>query len=293
MTGTLTGRLPRFAVAVLLFLGAIPASADHQEYAVLFSGGYNQASNYDYYYNSTYGMWDTAVHVLDVAPSHVWVLSSDGTDPAADRKGGSNSDWSSVVAEGTTVEAATQTNLSALFETLADTMTADDSFYFWSFDHGGNTDPPQIGNSVLWGWNQEAIAAAEFAAWTSGFTVKAQIYAFAQCYGSGVAYALEAYPRANRFSAWSSGWYEPSWGDYWAASWEAGIRTGIHETVPLAIHARDYDLAAALLDKEHPSFTGPNIDLITNEFVVPEPQAIFLLSTAVLLLAAARLRTRA
>ena len=284
------GASRRLSIAVLLLLGAIPASADHQEFAVLFSGGYNQASNYDYYYNSTYGMWDVTVNILDVAPSHVWVLSSDGTDPAADRKSGSNSDWSTVVATGTTVEAATQSNLASLFETLADTMTADDSFYFWSFDHGGNTDPPQIGNSVLWGWNQEAIGAADFAAWTSGFMVKAQIYAFAQCFGSGMAYALESYPRDNRFSAWSSTWNEPSYNNFWAASWEAGIRTGIRETVPLGIHAREYDLGAAF-GLEHPGFHGRNIDLITNEFVVPEPRAIFLLATAVGLLAARRRRS--
>jgi hypothetical protein len=140
---------------------------------------------------------------------------------------------------------------------------------------------------VLWGWNQEAINSAEFAAWTAGFDVKTQVYAFAQCFASGMAYGLEAYPRTNRFAAWSSGWYELSWGNSWAASWEAGIRTGVLQTVPLAMHAREYDLAAAY-DLEHPGFIGPNIDLITDEIVAPEPQAILLLATAVGLLAATR-----
>jgi hypothetical protein len=277
----------RFALAILFVLLAIPAVADHQEYAVLFSGGHDQAHNFDYYYNSLYGMWDVTVNILGVDPSHVWVLSSDGTDPGVDRAGGSSSDWSVQVAAGSPVEAATRSNLAVLFDTLAHAMTADDSFYFWSFDHGGNSDPPQIGNSVLWGWNQEMITEAEFAAWTSGFNVKTQIYAFAECNASGMAYAMEAYPRANRFSAWSSGWDEPSFGNGWASSWEAGIRTGYLETIPLAIHARDYDIAAAF-GLEHPGFIGPNIDLTTNEIVAPEPQAIILLATAIALLAGAR-----
>lgn len=272
---------------IWIALGAIPALADHLDYAVLFSGGFNADSNHDYYYTSTLNMWDVTVNTLGFDPSRVFVLAADGTNPAADRDSGNNSDWSGVVARGTTVEAASSANLASLFGVLAKTMTADDSFYFWSFDHGGNSDPPQLGNSVLWGWNQDPIYAADFAAWASDFDVKAQIYAFAQCNASGMAYALTQYPRENRFSAWAAAWNEPSWGEGWADAWAEGIESGLRDTVPLGIYAWEHDIFASA-GLEHPGFIGENINIVTNEVVIPEPQAIWLLATAVLFMVAAR-----
>jgi len=272
---------------ILIGLGAIPAWADHLDYAVLFSGGFNKDSNHGYYYTATLNMWDVTVNTLGFDPSRIYVLSADGMDPAVDQDNGDNSDWSGVVARGTTVEAASSANLASLFDMLANTMTTDDSFYFWSFDHGGNSDPPQVGNSVLWGWNQDPIYASSFAAWTSGFQVKAQIYAFAQCNASGMAYALAQYPEANRFSAWASAWDESSWNDGWAAAWAEGISSGLRDTVPLGIYARDHDIFASF-GLEHPGFIGENINIVTNEIVIPEPQAVGLLATAVLFMVAAR-----
>ncbi|MCX6632277.1 MAG: hypothetical protein NTW28_32090 [Candidatus Solibacter sp.] len=280
------------ACAALMALGAIPAWADHLDYAVLFSGGFNQDSNHDYYYNATLNMWDLTVNTLGFDASRVYVLSADGTDPAADLKSGGNSDWSAAVARGSTVEAASSANLASLFDHLADTMTVDDSFYFWSFDHGGNSDPAQVQNSVLWGWNQEAIQAADFAAWAADFQVKAQIYAFAQCYASGMAYALTQYPRTNRFAAWASAWDESSWSDGWASAWAEGIQSGIRDTVPLGIYARDHDIFAAA-GWEHPGFIGNNINIVTNEAVVPEPHSVVLLATFVGLLVVVRKRRSA
>ena len=271
--------------AIWISLGGIPALAD-LTYAVLFSGGANPDNNRDYYYTDTLDMWDVAVNTLGFDPSHIYVLSADGLDPAVDRTSGVNSDWSSIAEKGSTVEAATSANLSALFDTLADTMTMNDSFYFWSFDHGGSSNPPQLPNTVLWGW-QEPIYATDFAAWTSGFRVKAQIYAFAECNASGMAWALTQYPRDNWFAAWAAAWDESSYGDAWAAAWTAGLRSGLRDTIPLGIYARDHDILASF-DMEHPGFIGENINIVTNEIVTPEPEAICLLATAVLIIVIVR-----
>jgi hypothetical protein len=140
---------------------------------------------------------------------------------------------------------------------------------------------------VLWGWNQDPVYSADFASWASGFQVKAQIYAFARCNASGMAYALTQYPRTNRFATWASAWNESSWSDGWATAWAEGIQSGIRETVPLGTYSRDHDIFATV-GYEHPGFNGEDINIVTNEAVVPEPQAVFLLAMVIGLLAAAR-----
>lgn len=279
-----SGRALTLGSIILMMFGAMPTFADH--YAVIFSGGLDQPDNF--FYTDTLRMWDLTVNTLKFDPAHVYVLASDGLNPAPDQKYGGNSDWSSVVARGTTVQEGSNANLHDLFATLANTMTPADSFYFWSFTHGG---PGPLGTTQMWGWNldpnnlDDFIGADDFGAWTSAFNVESQIYAFDQCYANGMAYALILYPRENWFAAWSSPWTTESWGDTWTTAWEDGIQSGLRDTIPLGIYAMQNDLLATV---EHPGFLGANVNIATGEVITPEPEALALLATAVLLLVVAK-----
>ena len=294
---TRAGRLGRIVLIASL---AIPAFAD--QYAVLFSGGLDPEENYYYFHQDTLRMWDLTVNTLHFNPSHVYILASDGTDPTPDQNTTPwstphevNSDWSTALAQGTTVEAGTHANLQDLLATLAATMGPADSFYFFSFTHGG---PGPLGSTQMWGWNPDPnslddfISANDFAAWTSAFNVESQVYAFDQCYAMGMAFGLTQwgqYPRNNMnwFAAWSTSWTIASHGDAWASAWEDGIAAGIFDTILLGTYAKDNDWVVGLTGDE-PGFMGANIDIETGHPDAPEPAAVALLGTVVLVLLGVR-----
>lgn len=270
------------------------APVAHTDYAVLFSGGGDPDNNRPRYYNQTLRMWDITTGILGFDPKNVYVLFADGLDPAADHctdEGGiagnpcpsqtyRNSVWDRVVNAGGAVLDATRDSLFDTLDFLDQTMTTSDSFYFWSFDHGFNQNKvepfdPKSGGLVAWG--EPGIWDHEFAGWVDFFDVKAEIYAFGQCFSGSMVDDLDLAHHANRFAAWAAAGCEPSWGDGWVDAWADAIESGVRWTHELGQYAIRFDpFGPNGLGLENPGEAGRNIHIMTNQ--IPEPGGLGVLA---------------
>lgn len=220
-------------------------------------------------------MWNITTGLLGFDVDKTYVLFADGTDPAVDRSSGINSDWSMIVNAGGNIAAATHDNLQNTLTSLASMMDQDSSFHFWSFDHGSNPGPDPTDNDVeLVAWGTPSIRDDELAAWVEPFNVKAEIYAFGQCFSGGMVDDLKIPNHNNRFAAWAAEACEPSYGDGWVDAWADGIESGLRATHALGQYAVVNDLFGPYgTGQEHPGWTGQNIDIITNE-KIPESSSV-------------------
>lgn len=279
-------RLLVMSILIVCLVGNAHAQID---YGVIFSGGSNAGANYDRYYDETLRMWNIMTGPLGY--EQVYVLFADGLDPGVDRSSGVSSDWSMITAAGGNIEAATYANLENRLLSLQTQITHDDTFHFWSFDHGyGSSAAPDTGGLVSWGtpWIDDDV----FASWVNPIDSYAQSFAFGQCYAGDMVDDLNILPGENRFAAWAADWYEPSYGRGWADAWADGLEAGLFWTHDLGEYALWNDPFGPFgLGLEHPGWTGDNFNIITGE-PVPVPGAA-LLGMIGLAISGLRLRKRA
>ena len=169
-----------------------PGSRGGATYAVLLSGGADSGNNHIRYYNDTTFMYTTLKEVYGLLDADIYVLVSDGTDPAPDRSDGTNSppdldgDGLDDI-DGTCTLAAIQ----GVFTELATRVTAQDQVFLFSTDHGGS----QSGWDVylnLWNWeemNDEVLAGHVNALPPAQF-----IFTMEQCFSGGFEDDLQTVP---------------------------------------------------------------------------------------------------
>jgi hypothetical protein len=256
------------------------ATAEADNYAVIFSGGGDRYNNHDRYYEETLRMWNDMTGLLGYSIDKVYVLFADGTDAGIDRSSGVSSDWSSIVTAGGHISSATKSNLQGTIADLARIMTPNDSFNFWSFDHGSNPyDPAVQDEGLLVSWGTPWIRDDEFASWVNPLDVKGEVYAFAQCFAGDMVDDLGILPGENRFAAWAADWYESSYGQGWADAWADGLEAGLRTTWALGDYALYHDIyGPSGSGWEHPGWIGDDLDIITNN-PVPEPCTLLLLGS--------------
>jgi hypothetical protein len=335
--------LLRFVILVTLLAG-IPLTASalpmHSNYAILFSGGYNAGNNHLRYYEETLRMWNITTNTLGFDVDKVYVLFADGTAAGADRTVGEsrknpdttpaalvNSDWSAVTNANGIIRDGQVTTLENTFNEVAGRITANDSFYFWAFNHGSNasfagcpnansapndngslpvnheeTDlcapnaPPgaNVNDVSLTAWNQQSITDANFAGLAGLISAKnpmGEAYAFAECFSGGMADNLVS---GRRFLAWAAAANECSFDRSWADAWADGLESGLRGTNDLGAYAVANDAygGGPAINKETPGYSGYNHDIVTN-LQIPLPSTLALLLAAAAAAGCTRLRKAA
>lgn len=294
-------RCAALLLSALVGCGAASAAPVHTDYAVLFSGGWDRTLNHERYYTQTLRMWSLLTGTLGFNPTNIYVLFADGTDPGQDQCIGyaasgdcnrwKDSDWSALTVANTSIMTASPDRLQTTLGFLSSIVTRSDSFYFWSFDHGGTENNPGDPNDVtLSGWDRQEIRDDQFAAWVDPLDAKAEIYAFGQCHSGGMVDELNLAANWNRFAAWAASGCEPSYSDGWADAWADGIDAGLRWSHDLGRYALDNDPYGPFGNEcltwgncETPGWAGANIHIVTNEIAEPASLPLAGLTLALLL----------
>jgi|GEM_PF-2310648 len=268
-------------LTICVLAAVLAPSARAENYAILFAGGGNQADNHIRYYNGTVDMYNALTGTMNYLPQNVFILAADGLDPADDINGDGNSDWSLFVAGGSTVDSATHNHLRDTINNLAGVIQPHDTFYLWTFDHGGGTSnaPATFGEEWLTGWGSN-IRDDELAAWLAPVSAARQVYFFGQCFSGGMLDDLGIAGGSGMFGAAACNHYETSkwWtgdiGDktngYLKGVSEAILDHGLLETREIhdwafahAYHCRDGGQNGGTYnaDWQHPWSVGDSFDM--------------------------------
>lgn len=159
-------------------------------YAVILSGGHNQLSNHERYWNDCSFVYQTLVNKYGVPKSNISVVMSDGTDPAADMHattGGYKSSPLDLDNDGQPdiQYAATRANVRNVLSNLSNRLGKNDHLFFYVIDHGGTRD--RKNQSYICLWDGESLHDYELADWLRPFNEK-QVYVNAvlgQCFSGG------------------------------------------------------------------------------------------------------------
>jgi len=161
-----------------------------QKYAILLSGGVDNANNHPRYLNDLTEIYWTLRNVYGYLPSNIYTLYADGTGPA----------W--------VTNAATKTNVLSVFSTLQAAMSSSDELFMYVTNHGGQI-VSGTNQARIWLWNYESIADWEIANRVNALPGGAEKYfVFEQCYSGGLVDNLAG---ANRHIATAANWNEVSY----------------------------------------------------------------------------------
>lgn len=204
--------LPAALRAVAPPRAAKTATDPSHRYAVILSGGVDASNNATRYWNDC-AFFFKALKANGFLQDHIFVLVSDGQNPAVDQADGTSSNWD-LNDDGIydIRYSATRANITAVFDELAAKMTAEDILYIFTTDHGGNNAanpfPYASSDVVLWLWGDTSITNTEFAAEVNKVTAKAVVGIFEQCFSGGFVQALQG---PNRVLLSASRWWELSY----------------------------------------------------------------------------------
>ncbi|MBO7226040.1 MAG: caspase family protein [Bacteroidales bacterium] len=184
--------LPRKATdpkSLFNFPSSKSVSSSNNEYAVIISGGGNQYSNYERYWNDCSAVYKALVNIYNYDKDKIFVIMSDGTSPEPDL----NMNYGSIVSSTLDLDydgtndiqyAATKANISMVFDTLSQRITSDDNVFIFVTDHGGL-------NSVIYLWDNDTIGMNDFAQEVNKITnAKSINVCMEQCYSGGYTTAL-------------------------------------------------------------------------------------------------------
>jgi hypothetical protein len=137
-----------------------------ENYAILFSGGYDMYNNHSRYYGDIYWILTCLKNDYGYTNDHIFVAMSDGTNPAIDQDSASGYINSNPDIDGDgqqeTNYAASNADFTSLVNTLAGIMTSNDNLFLFVTDHGGGSGS----SSYINGW----------AGWTLPYqTLKSQL----------------------------------------------------------------------------------------------------------------------
>jgi hypothetical protein len=175
-------------------------SANHN-YAIILSGGMNMNINYERYWNDCSAIYSTLVNVYNYPKDHIYVLMSDGTNPANDlciiHDNGNAPHTYTYISSPLDLDgdnspdiqyAATLDNVYTVFDDLKDRMTSEDELFIFTMDHGGWNTTHQAYFIGLWG--NDELYDFELASVIDELNAGKINICMGQCYSGGFINAL-------------------------------------------------------------------------------------------------------
>ncbi|WP_430812947.1 MULTISPECIES: T9SS type A sorting domain-containing protein [unclassified Carboxylicivirga] len=154
-------------------------------YAVIISGGFDMANNWQRYWNDCSAIYSTLVDVYNYEDDHIYTIMSDGTDTANDRRVSGGYDSSPLDLDGDGDNdiqfSATRANITSVFNTLSELLDSDDYLFIFVTDHG-DQESGQDALIYLWG---ETIRDDQFATEVDKVNAGEISIVMEQCYSGG------------------------------------------------------------------------------------------------------------
>ena len=154
-------------------------------YAVIISGGICMEKNHKRYWNDCAAIYSTLVNVYGYDRNHIYVIMSDGTNPAYDRITNYGYDSSPLDLDNDGTDdiqyAATRTNIYGVFNQLADILTTNNNLFVYTIDHGDIDN----NHSFICLWGNEKLYDYEFADLLSHTNANSINICMGQCSSGG------------------------------------------------------------------------------------------------------------
>jgi hypothetical protein len=160
----------------------ISKNSNDSRYAVLMNGGYDQSNNHVRYWNDLSNIYITLTDVYGIPEENIYVLCSDGLDPAVDQSNGQNSNPD---LDGDGVNdirySCILSNVDMVFTNLANNFIVGKLFVFTT-DHGASVSGWNVVENL---WNHQELTDAHFASLLDAFSDCEIICTFEPCFSGG------------------------------------------------------------------------------------------------------------
>ncbi len=105
---------------------------------------------YDEFWNDTYLLWEMLYDKKDYTNENIYVLFNDGIDYTFHEQDDRYKSLPNYGIYEITDYSATKSNIQAVFDDLATTITQDDFLFVWIMSHGGKTIPGENSDSYIY-----------------------------------------------------------------------------------------------------------------------------------------------
>ena len=191
-------------------------------YALMLSGGADSGNNHVRYYNNIAFAYTNLVWVYGYSEDNIYVLMSDGDDPAPDRTDGSSTP-TDLDGDGDSdyTDPCTHSYVDQYFDMLAGLVTADDTFYIYTTDHGGGGGTTAYLNL----WNLQRYYDYEMYNKLAAMDYDTILVTMGQCHSGGFVDNLDDLPNLVISTACSAGELSYAFEDYtyYLLHWTAAV----------------------------------------------------------------------
>lgn len=135
----------------------------NQKFAVIISGGHDAYNNYVRYWNDCSAIYQTLIN-NGYDKANIYVVMSDGRDPADDLRVGDSCISSPLDLDGDSIDdieyAANIDNIRLILDSIKDRITINDDLFIFVTDHGSRTSD---GHSLINLWDSDVLMDTTFA----------------------------------------------------------------------------------------------------------------------------------